>query len=127
MSFDWIKKRWRALFRRDELERDLDAELRLHLERETAQNLRSGMNQEEARYAALRAFGGLEQSREECRDARGVRLLEEFLQDLRYSVRMLLKRPAFTALAVCTLALGIGACSAIFSVADGVLLRPRLP
>src|SRR5687767_8329192 len=100
------------------MERELDDELRYHLERDTAQNLRSGMDQEEARYAALRTFGGVEQSKEHSRDARGVRLIEEFWRDVRYGVRSLGKSRSFTTIAVLTLALGIGANTAIFQLLD---------
>ena len=123
MILGHIKKRWRALFRKDEMERELDDELRYHLERETAQNLRSGMDQEEARYAALRTFGGVDQSKEESRDARGVRLIEEFWRDVRYGIRSLGKSRSFTTIAVLTLALGIGANTAIFQLLDAVRLR----
>ncbi len=119
-----LKTRLRTLLRRSEIERELDDELRYHIERQSEQNIRMGMNPEAARDAARRAFGGVEQAKELSRDARGARWIEDLWQDLRYGLRMLAQNPGFTLVVAITLALGIGANSAIFGLVDAAFLRP---
>jgi len=116
--------RLRALFQRQTGEAELDAELRAHLENEIAKYQRDGVSHNEATRRARLNLGGLEQIKEECRDARGTRWMEDLLQDFHYTVRTLGRRPSFAIVALLTLALGIGATTVMFTLINGVLLKP---
>ncbi len=121
-----VRNELRSLFHRRRAEAELAAEFQDHLEQEIANNLRSGMRPEEARAAALRLIGPISYHQEQCRDSRGAAFLETFARDLRYAVSMLRRTPLFTAAAVVTLALGIGANTTVFTFVENILLR-QLP
>jgi len=124
--FCTIPLRLRGLFRRAHVERELLEEFQFHLDRQIEEYIAKGFTAEEARYAAMQTFNGMEQRKEECRDTRRINLIEDLIRDVRYSIRGLLKNPGFTCAAVLTLGLGIGGNTAVFTMVNSVLLR-QLP
>jgi predicted permease len=115
--------RIRSIVRTRDVDRELDSELRFHLDRQIAENLADGMSPDQARRDALALFGGVSQIQEDCRDMRRIHLIYDFRQDLRYTLRTLRNSPAFACAAILSLALGIGANSAIFTLLNDVVLR----
>ena len=123
---DWIREwmsRCAAMLRKPKLDSDLNEELRAHIELAVAEHIRAGMSADQARTAALRAFGGVTQTRETYRQQRGVPFVETLNRDVRYGLRQLGRNPGFALTVVITLALGIGANTAIFTLVQGILLR----
>jgi len=119
-----VPMRLRSLFRRPQVDQDLDEEIRDHLERRTEDFVSQGMSLEAARYAARREFGGVEQVKEKCRDTRKVNWIYDLVQDHRYAVRQFLKSPGFTISAILSLTLGIGTTTAFFSLVYAVVFDP---
>jgi macrolide transport system ATP-binding/permease protein len=119
-----VPPRLRSFLRSSQVDGEMKEELREHLEQQTRENIARGMSPEEARRAAVRAMGGITQIEQRCRDARGGNIVEDFIQDLRYGFRQLLRNPGFSVLAILCLTLGIGANAAVFSWMEGILFRP---
>jgi len=119
-----LRYRLRAVVRRDTVEQELDDELRYHVERETEKYVRAGVPPDEARRRARLAFGGVSRIKDDARDSRGVTILEQVTQDVRYALRGLRTRPVFTAVVIATLGLGVGVNAAMFGILDRTLFRP---
>ena len=126
MSWRWlytVPLRLRSLFRRSQVESEFDEEFRFHLERQVEYEVARGRSPQEARYIALRRIGGLEQRKEECRDMRHVKVIDNVMRDVPYAMRMLVRGPGFTLAALLALSLGIGANTGMYSIVRAVILR----
>src|SRR5207302_2878125 len=119
-----LPPRLRSFFHPNQVDQEMKEELREHLEQQISENIAKGMSPEEARRSAVRTMGGIPQIEQQCRDARGGSVLDDFTQDLRYGLRQLLRSPGFFAVAILCLTLGIGANAAVFSWIEGILFRP---
>jgi hypothetical protein len=115
---------WSRLWRHNKLERDLGRELQFHIEGRISALMSTGLSEEEARRQVRQEFGGIEQVKEECRDTRGTRWIENLYRDIGFALRSLSRTPGFSLLAVAVLTLGIGATTAMFSITRTVLLKP---